>query len=311
MSVHTPTHLPNSQRTLKLAALLLVVAVVASGQNGAPVLSCADCPTWNERQEPFRIYGNTYYVGPHGLSSILVTSPAGHILLDGALPESVPQIVANIRSLGFRIEDVKLIGNSHVHFDHAGGIAELQRLSGAEVAASPWSAEVLTKSGVGRNDPQLGIIRPIAKIGQATTLRDGQVFRIGDISVTAHLTPGHTPGGTSWTWASCQDGRCLNLVYADSMAPISADKFRFSDSQEYPTAVQDFEKSFAFLRATPCDILLTPHPDASGLWNHLQGRQRGVRPDPMVAPNACRELAEHASEQFRRRLASEAGRNNK
>src|SRR5215213_6054271 len=149
---------PNPTRSLLPATLLLVLAVLASGQSGAPASSCADCPVWNKPQQPFRIYGNTYYVGPHGLSSILITSRAGHVLIDGALPESVPQVVANIRSLGFRMEDVKLIVNSHVHFDHGGGIAELQRLSGAEVAASPWSAEVLTKSAVGKGDPQFGSV---------------------------------------------------------------------------------------------------------------------------------------------------------
>ena len=298
-------HFPKPMPAPALVTFLLVLASLASGQGGAPASSCDACPEWNRPQQPFRVYGNTYYVGPRGLSSILITSKAGHVLIDGALPESVPQIVANIRSLGFRIEDVKLIVNSHVHFDHGGGIAELQRLSGAKVAASPWSVEVLTKSGVGKGDPQFGVVTPVALVSRADILRDGQTLRVGDIRLTAHFTPGHTPGGTSWTWKSCEGGRCLNLVYSDSMTPVSADGFRFSDSREYPTAVQDFEQSFAFLRSTPCDILLTSHPDASGLWQRLEGRQKGVRPDPVVSPNACKELAERAGEQLRRRLASE------
>ncbi|HEX7313611.1 MAG TPA: subclass B3 metallo-beta-lactamase [Pyrinomonadaceae bacterium] len=291
-----------------LAVSLLFIATFASGQSGTPASSCDNCPEWNKPQQPFRVHGNTYYVGPHGLTSLLITSKAGHVLIDGALPESVPQIVANIRALGFRVEDVKLIVNSHVHFDHGGGISELRRLSGAKVAASPWSVEVLTKSGVGKGDPQFGGIVPVALVPRADTLRDGQTLRVGDIRLTAHFTPGHTPGGTSWTWKSCEGKRCLNLVYSDSMTPVSADGFRFSDSREYPTAVQDFEKSFAFLKSTPCDILLTSHPDASGLWQRLEGRQSGVRPDPLVSTNACKELAERASEQLRRRLATEKER---
>jgi metallo-beta-lactamase class B len=290
------------------ATFLLALAALASGQSGAPASSCDNCPEWNRPQPPFRVYGNTYYVGPHGLTSILLTSRAGHVLLDGALPESVPQIVANIRSLGFRIEDVKRIVNSHVHFDHGGGLSELQRLSSARVAASTWSVEVLTKTGVGRGDPQFGSIVPVALVPRADILRDGQTLRVGDIKLTAHFTPGHTPGGTSWTWKSCEGGRCLNLVYSDSMTPVSAEGFRFSDSREYPDAVQDFEKSFAFLRAAPCDILLTSHPDASGLWQRLEGRQRGVRPDPVVAPDACKELAGRAAEQLRNRLEMEKSR---
>jgi metallo-beta-lactamase class B len=304
-------HLPKPRCAPALAAFLLALAALASGQNGAPATSstsCSQCPVWNMPQPPFRVYGNTFYVGPHGLTSILITSKSGHVLIDGALPESVPQIVAHIRSLGFRIEDVKLIVNSHVHFDHGGGIAELQRLSGAEVAASPWSAEVLTKTGVGKGDPQFGSVAPVALIKRARTLRDGQTLRVGEIKLTAHFTPGHTPGGTSWTWRSCEEGRCLNLVYADSMTPVSSDGFRFSDSREYPTAVRDFEQSFAFLRSTPCDILVTSHPDASGLWQRLEARERGDRPDPLVSPNACKELAEGAAAQLRRRLESERGR---
>jgi metallo-beta-lactamase class B len=304
-SMHTRNHPLNLKQALTLVAFLFILAAFVYGQQATPKSSCTDCPEWNKPQQPFRIYGNTYYVGPHGLSSILITSKGGHVLIDGALPESVPQVVANIRSLGFRIEDVKLIVNSHVHFDHGGGIAELQRLSGAEVAASPWSVEVLTKSGVGKGDPQFGSIPPVALIPRATTLRDGQTLRVGDIKLTAHFTPGHTPGGTSWTWESCEGKRCLSLVYSDSMTAVSSDAFRFSDSRDYPTAVQDFEKSFAFLRTTPCDILLTSHPDASSLWQRLEGRQRGVQPDPVIVPNACKELAERASEQLRRRLASE------
>ncbi|HWS87759.1 MAG TPA: subclass B3 metallo-beta-lactamase [Pyrinomonadaceae bacterium] len=301
-------YLPKPMYTLALAAFLLAVVALASGQTAAPASSCDACAEWNRPQRPFRVYGNTYYVGPRGLTSILITSKSGHVLLDGALPESVPQIVANIRSLGFRVEDVKLIVNTHVHFDHGGGISELQRLSGAKVAASPWSVEVLTKSGVGKGDPQFGSIPPVALVPRAESLRDGQTLRVGDIKLKAHFTPGHTPGGTSWTWESCEGGRCLNLVYSDSMTPVSAEGFRFTDSREYPAAVRDFEKSFTFLRSTPCDILLTSHPDASGLWQRLEGRERGERPDPMVSPNACKELAGRAAEQLRRRLESEKGR---
>jgi hypothetical protein len=110
--VHARNHFPRPLQVLALAAFLFVITALASGQSSAPASSCADCPVWNRPQQPFRIYGNTYYVGPRGLTSILLTSRAGHILIDGALPESVPQVVANIRSLGFRIEDVKLIVNA-------------------------------------------------------------------------------------------------------------------------------------------------------------------------------------------------------
>lgn len=266
---------------------------------------CARCAEWNRPQKPFRIFGNTYYVGTHGLSSILITSDRGHALMDGALAESADQIAANIQSLGFRVADVKVIVNSHVHYDHAGGIAELQRRSGAKVEASEWSAKVLSNGGIGKNDPQFAIGIPIAPVANVRTLRDGEQIRVGEIVITAHLTPGHTPGGTTWTWKSCEGGVCRNMVYADSLGPISSDGFRFSSSRDYPHALADFEKSFTFLETVPCDILITTHPEASSLWDRLTSREGGVTPDPMVNVSACRDLARQGRESLRNRLAEE------
>lgn len=263
---------------------------------------CASCKVWNAQEEPFKIYGNTYYVGTHGLSSILITSPSGHILIDGDLAESAEQIRDHIRVLGFRIEDVKLILNSHVHFDHAGGIAILQQWSHARVAASEQSAPVLSKGGVAKDDPQYGIIPPIMKVKHVERFHDGDILRVGDLSVTAHLTPGHTPGGTSWTWKSCEGAQCLNMVLADSLTAVSAPGFKFT---AHPDLLKGFEKSFAFLESTPCDILITTHPDISGLWDRLDRRNQGAKPDPMIDSNACRALAANAREQLRKRLDSE------
>ena len=162
------------------------------------------------------------------------------------LAESAPKIVANIRSLGFRVEDVKLILNSHVHYDHAGGIAELQKLSGAKVAASARSAPVLTSgaSGAGRS----AVRHPSADREGRRAFRRLQGWRDAarwPARLTAHLTPGHTPGGTSWTWKSCEAERCLNMVYADSLSPVSRRSFEFTESRDNPHALTDFE------RATP------------------------------------------------------------
>lgn len=292
-----------SSRYIKLFFLAAIWPGIALGQS--KVLSCANCAEWNKPNTPFRIFGNTYYVGPHGLSSVLIASPAGHVLIDGDLPESAQPIVANIRALGFHIEDVKLIVNSHVHFDHAGGIAELQRLSGARVVASKWSAAVLKQGGPGKGDPQYGILPSIAPVSHVDELRDGESFRVGETIITSHLTPGHTPGGTSWTWKSCEGEICHEMVYADSINPVSANGFKFTTSRDYPQGLADFEKTFAFLEAVPCDILITAHPEVSGLWDRLEAREHGAKPDPMVDPSACRQLAEHGRDLLRDRLAQE------
>ena len=285
-----------------ICLLAMFSSSLAPGQNAA---SCANCVEWNKAESPFRIFGNTYYVGTHGLSSVLITSPAGHVLIDGDLPESAALIADSIRSLGFRLEDVKLIVNSHVHFDHAGGIAELQRRSGARVVASQWSADVLRKGGVGKGDPQYGTLPPIAAVKNVSVFLDGESLQVGEITITPHLTPGHTPGGTSWTWKSCKDAVCYDMIYADSLNPISAPGFRFTKSRQYPQAIEDFEKSFAFFEATPCDVLITAHPEVAGLWDRLAQREKGVKPDPLVDSGACRKLAESGREKLRQRMASE------
>jgi metallo-beta-lactamase class B len=297
----------DGQMRYRVLPLFLLVVMHLPAQDRPS--SCADCPRWNMPQQPFRIYGNTYYVGTHGLSSVLIVSQAGHILIDGALPESVPQIVANIRSLGFSVEDIKLIVNTHVHFDQAGGIAELQKLSGARVAASRWTAGVMEKGAVPRDDPQFGVIRPIARVARVETFKDGETLRAGAVTVTAHLTPGHTPGGTSWSWRSCENSRCLDLVYADSLTPVSADAFLFTRSKEYPHAVDDFERSYSFLDSAPCDILITPHPDFSNLWQRLE--QRNSNPNALIDPAACRVLAESSRERLKQRLATEKEKSNR
>jgi metallo-beta-lactamase class B len=280
------------------------LALATGGVLAAAPSPCGLCAAWNVAQPPFRIFGNTYYVGTRGLSVILITSSEGHVVIDGGLAESVPNITASIRALGFRIEDVKLILNSHTHHDHAGGLAELQRLSGAAVAASPWSADALKSGGVGRDDPQFGTLPPIAPVAQVRSIGGDETLRVGPIAMTARFTPGHTPGGTSWTWRSCEDERCLDIVYADSMTAVSSPGFLFTRS---PEALRDFERSFTVLSSLPCDILLTPHPDASDMLGKLESRTRGAV-DAFVNAAACRELAERARGGLSRRVASETGK---
>ncbi|HET7786846.1 MAG TPA: subclass B3 metallo-beta-lactamase [Myxococcales bacterium] len=289
------------------AALSLSLLLAAGPSAGEPPPSCPDCALWNRAQAPFRIFGNTWYVGVHGLAAVLITSPQGHVLIDGDLPESAPRIAANIGALGFGIKDVKLILNTHVHFDHAGGIAALQRLSGARVAASELSAPVLRRGGSGPDDPQYGMLPPIEKIGEVAVFHDGETLDVGPIAVTAHLTPGHTPGGTSWTWKSCEKARCLDVVYADSLTPVSAPAFEFSRSRQYPNAVADFERSFATLESLPCGILITTHPDASDFWGRVERRSRGDA-SGLIDAKACARYAAAGRERLRRRLATEGVR---
>ena len=272
--------------------VVLAGVCMAWGQRAIP---CASCAVWNATQAPFKIYGNTYYVGPHGLSSLLVKTDAGLVLMDGALPESAGMIAGNIKALGFKVEDVKLVFNTHAHYDHAGGIAELQRISGAEVVVSPWTAKLLRKGGSSEDDAQYGVLEPVAVVKRVRALRDGETVRLGDVVFTPHATPGHTPGGTSWTWESCEVGRCLGMVYADSISPVSAEGYKYT---AHPRAMAEFETSFAFLDGVRCDVLLTPHPEASGLWDRVAAGK-------VQDAGACKRLAATGREHLKKRAAVE------
>jgi metallo-beta-lactamase class B len=292
------------RKPLLFTIFSLAALTVTAGAASDPPSSfkCESCATWNVTQAPFRLYGNAYYVGVRGLAAILITSDAGHILIDGDLAESAPKIAAGIRELGFRIEDVKVLLNSHVHYDHAGGIAELQRLSGAQVMASASSAQVLQDGQSGPDDPQFGALPPIAKVANVHVLQDGETVRVGGLAVTAHLTPGHTPGGTSWTWQSCENNRCFNFVYADSLTAVSAPAYQFT---QHPQLLAGFEKSFTTLAALPCDILVTPHPQASDLWTRVTKRDASHSSTALVAAEACERYVAAARDGLRARITAE------
>ncbi len=291
-----------------VSATLLALSACATAQSADvrtqpyPAADCPTCAEWNVPQAPVRLHGNTYYVGTRGLASLLITSPEGHVLIDGALPNSAPLILANIRALGFDPRDIRLILNSHAHFDHSGGLAALQHASGARVAASGPSAPVLEAGRSMEGDPQHGALLDFPAVANVQRFTEGETQRVGPIAVTPHLTPGHTPGGTTWTWRSCDDAGCVDVVYADSHSPISADGFRFTDSPAYPGAVADFERGFRTLEGLSCDILVTPHPSGSALWERLEGG-----PAKLVDPDACKRYAAAGRERLRQRLQTERG----
>lgn len=294
---------------------LLAGAPILPAQRPAPasppmdlaVTRCDDCAAWNTPQPPFRVHANTWYVGTGGLSALLVTSPEGHVLIDGALPESAPLIAASIRSLGFKLEDVKLLLNSHAHYDHAGGLAALQRASGAQVVLHPWSAKVLRTGTSPDDDPQFGLLLPFPGVRATRELTDGDVVRVGPLALTAHFTGGHTPGGTTWSWRSCEGTVCLDMVYADSQSPIADDTFRFSGGTRYPRVLSDFERGHARIASLSCDVLITPHPGAVSLFEKLAARSAG-NVNAFRETDACRTYVETARTRLAERLAKERGR---
>ncbi len=269
---------------------------------------CFMCERWNKPMAPFQIACNTYYVGPAGLSSILITSDAGHILIDGGLPQSAAVIDANIKKLGFETSDVRLIVSSHSHFDHVGGLAKLQQLSQAQIAVSPASAEALISGGPTEDDPQFAFGRRANSFPAAQDvliIDDKQELRVGRLRITAHFTPGHTAGGTSWSWQSCESGRCFNMVYADSLSSVSAPEFRYTDAANRRVSVNTFMHSIDVVRNLPCDILLSPHPGYFDMQGKLARREQNLDLDVFVDSEACRRYADKATVQLEQRIAQE------
>ena len=280
------------------------VAPMRATVSGVPAVpTCKPGTDWHDPipVPPQRIYGNTWYVGTCGLTALLVTSPAGHVLLDGTTATAAPQIEANVRRLGFRIEDVRYLLTSHAHIDHVGAFAQLKADSGAIVVSRGTDAAAIERGRGDRRDPQMLVADPFPPVLGVRRVADGETLKVGDLAFTAHATPGHTPGSTSWTWDACDSATCLHLAYVDSVSAMTDDVYRYGDEAAHPGVVAAFQASLATIAGLPCDILLTPHPDASDLWLRLGPRAT----DKLVDPAACRRYAAHAREKLDERLAKE------
>lgn len=282
-----------------LAALIALAGGEPRADGKALAQACAERDGWSDPAPPARIHGNTYFVGTCGITVLLVTGSDGHVLIDGATAEAAPAILANIKALGFRPQDVKLLVASHEHLDHVGGFAALREATGATVAVRAPARAVLETGEIDRADPQAGSLEPMAPVRVGRIVRDGEKVAVGDTSLTAHATAGHTDGGTSWTWRSCEAGACVAIAYVDSLSAVSADSYRFSD---HPERVAPFRATFDRLAALDCDVLVTPHPVASDLFARLAGDK------PLVDKAACGRLVEGARARLDTRLAEERTR---
>jgi metallo-beta-lactamase class B len=288
-----------------LTTLLLAAATTALPADLTPI-DCGPCAAWNEAQAPFRLHGDSWYVGTKGLSAVLIATSEGLVLIDGGLPQSAPRIAANIESLGFRLRDVRYLLNSHPHWDHAGGLAALQRMTGAPVVADTAGAAAMRRGNSPPGDPQAGFgekanaYPPVAVI---QTIADGGQLTLGGITLTHHATPGHADGGGTWTWRSCAGGDCRNLVFADSLGAVSAPGYRFSD---HPERVAALRASIATVAGLSCDLVVSAHPSGSGLMEKLARREADPSVNALLDPQACAAYAEGGASGLDKRLAAEA-----
>ena len=257
---------------LLAAALLLGAPFAAAQPPGDPVFSQTRIG-WNQPVKPFRVIGNLYYVGMAGVSAFLITTPQGHILTDGGLPESAAPIAANIKALGFDIKDVKILLNSHAHFDHSGGLARLKAESGARFYASAADRPILESGHIGWG-PAAKVDAPPVHVDRA--FNDGDSFSLGGVTLTAHITPAHTPGCTTWT---------AKLADKDVMffCSISVAGNPLVGNTGYPDIVAQYRAGFARLEKMKADIFLAPHGDQFGMKDKLARVKPGA-PNPFVDP---------------------------
>lgn len=282
--------------------LISIFALAATAALGQSAEFLAQRAKWNRPMAPFRIAGNVYYVGTEGLAVYLITGPKGHVLIDGAMEESVPQIAANIRGLGFRVEDVRYLLINHAHWDHSGGLAELKRLSGAKLLASAADKPDLESGGVSyRSD-----VAPATPVKVDRVIRDDERIRLGGTTLSTLLTPGHTRGCTSWTMRTREGKRPLDILFACSLTV--AGQPLVNDSC-YPNAAADFRATFARLKRLHTDVFLTFHPSLFDLEpkrrRQLAG-DAGAFVDPgELARRVKRAEADFAAELARQRAAAQ------
>jgi metallo-beta-lactamase class B len=275
----------------RFSRMLVLLLVVQAHAQSDPVSR-----SWNQPVEPFRIAGNLYYVGASDITSYLITTPAGHIVLDGGFVETAPLIAASIERLGFRLADVRVLIGSHPHYDHAGGLAELKRRSGARFVASTADAPLYAAGGKG--DPQFGDRFPFPPITADQLIADGERLTLGGTSLVARITPGHTPGCTTWT-ATIERHEVAFLC-----SPTVPTGYVLAGNPRYPNAIADYRRQFAVLRALQPDLFLASH----GAFFDLAGKRmrHGEKHNAFVDPGGYRAYVLAAEERFEKEAARQA-----
>jgi metallo-beta-lactamase class B len=249
--------------------------------------------SWNQPVEPFKIIGNIYYVGANEITSFLITTPQGHILIDGGFVETAPQILVNIKKLGFRHEDVKFLLNSQSHHDHAGGFAELKRVTGAKLAIMEQDKAQIESGG--RGDFAWGDagLYPAVKVDRA--LHDGDTIALGGTTLRALRTPGHTKGCTTWTMTATENGKSYNVVWVCS---TTAPGYKLVRNTNYPNIVQDYRRTFEILKKLPCDVFLASHGNFFNFEEKSGQARINAAQNPFVDPDGYRQFLDQTQREF-------------
>ena len=276
----------------------VVALALAAGLGMAAPAFADDPPEWSTPMQPFRIAGNVYYVGTKGLSAYLIVSNQGAILLDGSTAENAPLIERNIEAVGVPLHAVKRLISDHAHQDHVGAMAQIKQDTGAMFLASAgdkWALEHGRVRGDTDYEP-----KPFAPIKVDRVVRDGETIRLGDVTLTAHLTPGHTPGCTSWSTTVQDHGRQLNVLF---LCSITVAGNILVDNHAYPEIVSDYRATFRKLETMKADIVLPSHPDMADVIEREARREAGDT-DAFIDRQALPSLVAYFSTAFETAVAA-------
>jgi metallo-beta-lactamase class B len=290
--------MPVKKIVVALAALMSLTAAVEA-QTPKDLLA-AMLAKWNAPTEPFKMIGNVYYVGTDGLASYLITSPQGHILVDTVMPEATSQIKASIEKLGFKTTDIKYLVNTHAHIDHTGGLAEVKQASGAQMVAGEADKPLLEGGYYPGAKEDTALAFPPVKVDR--TVREGDTITVGDVTLTARETPGHSPGCTSWAF-SVKDGDATRSVLIFCSGTVALN--RLAPNPTYPGIVTDYRQTFARAKDMKVDVLLAPHPEMYRMQDKRAMISDGA-PNPFVNPGEFNAYAATLEKAFEDALAKQA-----
>lgn len=278
---------------LSVLALAAFVGPAAAAQ--------LDPPAWTRAYPPFELADNFYYVGSEGLAAFLFATPAGLILIDGTVPGQAKAIEANIAKLGFKPGQVKILLNTHAHFDHAGGLAELKKDTGAKLYAMAGDVRALERGVYPGDEQRKDLNFPPVKVDHV--LKDGETVSLGGVTLTANLTPGHTAGCTAWTFPLKVDGKVRQALLNCSTS-VALNRLVSKDrGPQYPGIVADYEKAFTRLRALKADVYLAPHAEQFDMTG--KRARLGKGPNPFVDPAALPKAVAASEGDFRKALAKQ------
>jgi metallo-beta-lactamase class B len=247
---------------------------------------------WDEPFPPHRIADHLYYVGSKGLASYLITTSKGHILINSSFERTVPIIRGNVEKLGFKFTDIKILLASHAHSDHVAGHALIKELTGARVEVMEGDAQVIASGGKGQYLYSEGW-KPCAV---ARVLKDGDAVTLGEATLTARHTPGHTRGCTTWTLQAADGGKLRNVVVIGS--PNVNAGYQLITNRDYPEIAEDFARTFRLLKSLPCDIFLGAHGNYYGMEAKFARLQKDPKTNPFVDPEGYRAYVENRHKSF-------------